>query len=69
MTLTDIAKLIETNGPDFADRVFASLGGAHPAELFEAGPAAEEALEMLRRRRDLMIALDTWPGRAGRDRA
>ncbi|MER2268986.1 hypothetical protein [Methylobacterium oxalidis] len=60
MMLAEIARIIEANGVEFADRVFASLGKAHPAELFEASPAAQDAIEMLRRRRDLMIALDMW---------
>ncbi|MGU3538127.1 hypothetical protein [Methylobacterium sp. A54F] len=61
MTMTEIARIIAANEGDFAERVFASLNGAHPGELFEASPAAEDALSMLRRRRDLMIALDLWP--------
>ena len=60
MTLSDMARILEANGPEFADRVFAALHGAHPGELFDGTPAAAEALDMLRRRRDLMAAIDLW---------
>lgn len=60
MTLPEMARIIEMNGPDFASRVFASLKGANPAELFEGGAAAQDALNLLRSRRELMIAIGLW---------
>ena len=60
LALREMARIVEANGPEFADRVFAALRGAHPGDLFDAAPSAADALALLVRRRDLMASVDLW---------